>query len=289
MSSVLKSKISHILQNIIVNTSPKTYIKKYFAPYHNLSFKNIKTDKAEFEMALLPLFLKKDSIFFDVGSNIGAFIYIAEQYINPNQVYGFEPIPVLFSRLKKIFPTTHIYNLALSNITQQTEFKIPKINHKTYLTRGTLNTQFNEKNESGYELIRVNTQTLDRFTEENKIKKIDVIKIDVEGHEYELLKGAEKTLLIFKPILIIEIEQRHHNFDISLIIEFIKKLNFECFYFDKNKLEIQLLNVNPSELQVISNSNKNSAYIQNFIFIPKDISSSNYISEINQNIKKQIF
>jgi FkbM family methyltransferase len=288
MSSVLKSKISHILQSVIINTSPKTYIKKYFAPYHNLSFKNINTDKAEYEMALLPLFLKKDSVFFDIGSNIGSFIYIAQQHINPNQVYGFEPIPVLYKRLKKIFPSTHLNRLALSNITQQTEFKIPKINHKTYLTRGTLNVTFNENNESGYELIKVNTQTLDKFIDENNIPKIDLIKIDVEGHEFELLKGAEKTLEKHKPILIIEIEQRHHNFDISIIIDYIKNFNYECFYFNKSQLELQNLNVHPSKLQDTDNSNHSKSYVQNFVFIPKTLLQEDYVTKINQKIKKQI-
>lgn len=287
MYSIIKTKISHILQSVIINISIKAYIKKYFAQYHDISLKNIDTSKAEYEMALLPLFLKKDSIFFDIGSNIGAFIYIASQHISQNQIFGFEPIPVLFQRLKKIFKNSNIFQLALSNKSFQTEFKIPKINHKTYLTRGTLNVNFNENNESGYEIIKVNTETLDEFVNKKNIHKIDLIKIDVEGHEFELLKGAEKTLKTLSPILIIEIEQRHHNYDISIIIEYIKKIGFECFYFNKNTLELEILNINPSTLQPKTKISESVTYVQNFIFIPYSLLKLNYISELNQKIKKQ--
>ena len=50
-----------------------------------------------------------------------------------------------------------------------------------------------------------NVTTLDKFMEENfKEDKIDLIKIDVEGFEYQVLSGAKKTLAKYNPVIIIE-------------------------------------------------------------------------------------
>ena len=222
MLSAIKSKISTILQKGIILISPQAYKNKYLKPYINLSWKNYDEDKVEFEMLLFPYFLKSDSVFFDIGSNIGSFVLIANKTIKQEQIFAFEPIPILNTRLKIVFPKVNIRNIALSNIKTKTQFKIPKINHTQFLTRGTLNTNFIETNESGFDILDVQTNTLDEFCKEESIAKIDFIKIYVEGHEFEVIKGAFKSFEKYKPCLIIEIEQRHHAEDISIIINEIK-------------------------------------------------------------------
>jgi FkbM family methyltransferase len=163
MLSAIKSKISGVLQKTIILISPQAYKNKYLKQYINLSWKNYNENKVEFEMLLLPYFLNKDSVFFDVGSNIGAFVLIANKTVKQDQIFAFEPIPMLNARLKIVFPKVNIRNIALSNLKTKTQFKIPKINHTQFLTRGTLNTNFVETNESGFDILDVQTNTLDGF------------------------------------------------------------------------------------------------------------------------------
>ena len=47
--------------------------------------------------------------------------------------------------------------------------------------------------------LKVRTTTLDNYIRERKIEKVDFIKIDAEGAEREIIKGAEKTIREFKP------------------------------------------------------------------------------------------
>ena len=54
-------------------------------------------------------------------------------------------------------------------------------------------------------VIEVDVITLDDFVDQNAIKSIDFIKIDVEQNELKTLKGARKTLEKFKPILMLEV------------------------------------------------------------------------------------
>lgn len=76
------------------------------------------------------------------------------------------------------------------------------------------------------------TTTIDDFVKKNQIKKIDFIKMDIEGSELHALKGAEKTLKEMKPVLSIS-SIYHKNTDFKDIPEFIDslKLNY-IFYFD---------------------------------------------------------
>ena len=154
MLSAIKSKISSVLQKAIIFVSPEAYKNKYLKHYINLSWKNYDENKVEFEMLLFPYFLTKNSVFFDIGSNIGSFVLIANKTIKEEQIFAFEPIPMLNGRLKVLFPQANVRNIALSNSKTKTQFKIPKINHTQFLTRGTLNTNFIETNESLQRLKR---------------------------------------------------------------------------------------------------------------------------------------
>lgn len=64
-----------------------------------------------------------------------------------------------------------------------------------------------QNSSSGNVLIR----TLDSIINEHKIAKIDYIKIDVEGFDYEVLKGAETTIRRDQPVIQIEFSPRDHN------------------------------------------------------------------------------
>jgi FkbM family methyltransferase len=223
-------------------------------------------------------------VFFDVGSNIGAFVLIANKTVKQDQIFAFEPIPMLNARLKIVFPKVNIRNIALSNLKTKTQFKIPKINHTQFLTRGTLNTNFVETNESGFDILDVQTNTLDGFCIDEAIQKIDVIKIDVEGHEYEVIKGSLKTFEKYKPVLIIEIEQRHHTEDISIIINEIKQIDYSCFYFNSSTFCLTNLDINPQLLQQQNDFEKSRKYVHNFIFTPNTKVKSGLVEEINLRI-----
>lgn len=284
MFKVIKSTISVIIQKCLVAISPGAYKNRYLKQYMNLSWKNYDEDKIEFEMLLLPYFLNPASIFFDVGCNIGSFTLIANKTISQHQIHAFEPIPELNVRLHKLFPSANIHLLALSNAKLKTQFKIPKINHTQLLTRGTLNTSYVEANEQGFITIDVQTNTLDNFIIENNIQKIDVIKIDVEGHEHEVIKGAVNTFSNFKPVLIIEIEQRHHTIDMATIMNDIKQMGYRCFYFDNQIFKIVELLQDAKDLQNKAHFEKSRKYVHNFIFIPTGKVEEKYVDSINQRI-----
>ena len=88
---------------------------------------------------------------------------------------------------------------------------------------------YNYNNGNGFVKYQVPTITLDNFAKKNKIRVINLLKIDVEGSEYNLLKGAKKTLKKNKiKIILIEIMEKKHIYDKKekKILNLLKRRNF---------------------------------------------------------------
>lgn len=211
--------------------------------------------------------LKPSDTFFDIGSNIGAYAYVAGQIIPAEQMYLFEPIPFLFNRLKNTFKKVNIYKYAISNETGKTQFKIPFINGQFLDTRGSVETNFKEVGEVKSKILNVDTITFDDFIQTNNISKVNFVKIDVEGHEMNVLSGAQKTLATFKPNLLIEIESRHHNNTLELqrIIDSLVLIGYKMYYLEKNTCTIREV-VSEKVAFIIQQKSSDLGYINNYYF-----------------------
>ena len=65
-------------------------------------------------------------------------------------------------------------------------------------------------------------------------EKIDLIKIDVNGHEFEIIKSLSKIIKKSKPVIITE-----EMSNIDLINKFLKKYNYKCYYYDYHNNKIK--------------------------------------------------
>ena len=237
----------------------------------------------EKELLLLRFWLQSDFVFFDIGANKGLYTYVAELYTNPENIYVFEPLPKLSERLKYIFPSSRHFEKALSKKSDIHEFKIPIIGSQELKSRGTLNTNYIEKGEVGKRIIEVKTISLNEFCKENNIERIDFIKIDVEGHEFEVIKGGRETLNKLRPVLQVEIEQRHHSEKIDKIIDYVNDLGYKCHYLDLQTRQIIPLNTCPDQIQDESQFKKGD-YVNNFLFLPDQLEWTVKLAKINQQI-----
>ena len=104
---------------------------------------------------------------------------------------------------------------------------------------------------------QVSTITLDNFIKKNEIQSIDVLKIDIEGSEYELLKGAKTTLKKNKvKIILVEIIGKKNLYDKKekKILNFLKKRNYTLIK-KANTLSISLFsNIKGGDYLFINNS-----------------------------------
>ena len=138
-----------------------------------------------------------------------------------------------FNKLKK---NIILHNIALSDSEGYAKLKIPirkksmlKSNFEDYYEGGLATIESDNKlHNKMFDTFDVKKLTLDSF---NFDQKISFIKIDVEGHEFSVLKGSEKILKKYKPVLLIEIDKQHSS-KVKETFNYLKELHYESFYFD---------------------------------------------------------
>ena len=267
------SKLAENLQYI----SPSFYKSRFFKKLKGLDVHNLLERKVEPEFLWVKNVLQKDAVFMDVGANVGAYLFTLEDHLKAENIFAFEPNPQLFKRLGRLFPEVNLSSVALSDISTVAEFKIPVINGEKVHTRGTLQTSIKEKDEEKTILQKVEVKPLDHLvfdsaeTDKLKLQKLDFIKIDVEGNEMQTLRGAKKTILKYKPILMVEMEQRHHQEHLWNLISEIADWGYSVKYLDRQSLQPKILTEVFLNQQNPDNVKNYKDYINNIIFLPTKI------------------
>ena len=190
------------------------------------------------ELILIEKFCDKTKSTIDIGVFRGVYSYKMAEY--SNKVYGFEANPVMFNylnkNLTKLKKNIILHNIALSDSEGDAKLKIPirkkslfKSNFEDYYEGGLATIENDNKlHNKMFDTFDVKKLTLDNF---NFDHKINFIKIDVEGHELSVLKGSEKILKKYKPVLLIEIDKQHST-KVKETFNYLEELNYESFYFD---------------------------------------------------------
>jgi len=205
----------------------------------------------DIESHLLDLTDVKNKIIFDVGAFRGVFTdnIMKQENLNENisNYYLFDPNPNAKYYLEDILKNKNVKysELALDNSNTKKEFTINRFfeasgsslksahkDDKLYnVTRKSILKLLNPfKKIKDYETIIVQTQTMDNFCSINNIDRIDILKLDCDGTEYEVLLGAEKLLSEDRIGLIYtEISGVKKGFDskVDEIVKLLSKYNFQ--------------------------------------------------------------
>lgn len=219
------------------------------------------------ELNLLPT-VAREGAFIDVGANIGTWTGPAARCFR--SVHAFEPDALIAGALRKGAPANvTVHEVALSDHEGVGEFRVPIYRGRAVRTRSSLEADANPGCEEIVSKVRLaSMDTLD-------LRGVDVIKIDVEGHEHAVLCGAWKTIDRERPTLIVEIEDRHNAGKSEDIIQEIVSKAYACYYIHSNRLlefkrgaiaTLQAKHLIP----VPGSKDKPSAYINNFVFIPQE-------------------
>ena len=183
--------------------------------------------------------LKHLNIFIDVGSHKGTYTDLIVNNFKTKKIYMFEPQRKIFQFIKKKYKNSkkiEIFNQTISNLNQMQKIYVNKHDLTTSLTK--LNKEnFYLKckailfgvNTSGMinETYNVRTIKLDDIIKVKKLKNIDLIKIDTEGHEYKVLQSLKKNIKKVKIILIeFHNDNIFLNYNSNKIHKFLIKNNF---------------------------------------------------------------
>ena len=199
---------------------------------------------------LLKIKLKPKAILFDVGAHHGETIINFQKNFDFEQIHSFEVSKENFNVLSRNYKDFEdkriiINNFGLSNKSKELQFNqfiesssstISKINEKSlYFKKKIKILGFLKDNRDYYKTSKVQLNSLDNYMEKKNVDKIDLLKIDTEGHEYFVLKGGSRNLPKINYIYF-----EHHYDDMldkgytfSNIHEFLINNNFKKIFKSK--------------------------------------------------------
>jgi FkbM family methyltransferase len=168
--------------------------------------------RSERRLLLLDELVPRGCTAVDIGAWWGPWTYWLSR--RAALVWSFEPNPELAWFLTRVVASNvHVENIALSNRSGSGTLFAPE-----GVGRDALATLSAAHSESGAARVEVPLRRLDEY----RLEGVRFMKIDVEGHELEVLKGAEETLARCAPTLLVELDQRLHDEPIQHIFDWLR-------------------------------------------------------------------
>lgn len=192
------------------------------------------------DMSFVLHYLRDNDVFFDVGANVGVYTILASKVKNAKTV-SIEPLPNTFDKLVNNININRLTNVVAMNIGLSHE------KAKLFFTtnKDTMNRIATDRDKNTKE---VDVETLDNLSSRFGYPKL--IKMDVEGYETMVLKGANKTLLSDEmEAIIIELNGSGEalGFDESLIHQNLIKNGFSPYEYNPFKRKLTRLNTYGAE------------------------------------------
>lgn len=168
--------------------------------------------------------VEKGDTVIDIGAHVGIFSTYASQRVGEGRVFAFEPHPDNFKMLSRHKEINGLSNLSVNNLAITGESGNKNLNvspdnntggHSLYL-----------KADSSKK-IEVETMSLREFCEQEKIEKINFLKLDCEGAEFEILK-SDQAILDRVEKVILECHPYEGN-PASDMMEILEKNNFQLY------------------------------------------------------------
>lgn len=213
-------------------------------------------DRGEAELALLPFLVHRERTALDIGANKGVWSEALRRFAP--QVYAFEPNPKMFRELvrgaaRNVVPC----NLAASDSAGEVDLLVPRTRRGFSNQGATLAATAVAGKET--RAVTVKSTRLDELN----LGPVGFAKIDVEGHELSVLAGMERTIRTWRPILVIEIEEKHCGRPIAEAIGAVEAFGYQTHAL----IDGVLTKVTRSTVAALHNR-KGDRYVFNWVFLP---------------------
>lgn len=221
----------------------------------------------EEEVAILPFLVRPGLTAVDVGAHLGAYTHILLQL--GMSVVAIEANPTLANHVNRFYgkdPNAKVVWAAASSSSGTVQLRIPADAPSGISTIE----DSNPLDDQPVTLVEVEKVSLDDMD----LGPVGFIKIDVEGHELEVLRGAEKLLRRDHPAILVEAEERHRPGAVQSICDFLLPLGYTGMTLDGGRLtpvtrfDIERDQAIPAgRLDDLNAGTYDGRYINNFIFV----------------------
>ena len=222
---------------------------------------------AEQELRYLDRIVPEGAVTVDIGANCG--LYTRKLARLSRQVLAFEPSHKMADLLRRTSASNvSVHEIALSDQTGDAELFIPQNDHELIYGLASLEPAAGASSREGV-IVSVPTARLDAIVHQD----VAFVKIDVEGHELNVLNGAVELLDRCQPVFLVEAEERHRAGATRSVFEFFRDKAYRG-YFLKNDEVTSVDQFRPEDLQDTSTLLSNGArkegrsYVNNFFFFP---------------------
>jgi FkbM family methyltransferase len=196
-SRKVKNAIVGLIKDTVFEKSFYELKLKYDLAVMNNAGKNYTYDSETFNIIST---LPQDANCIDVGCHKGDILTKIIEVASKGKHFAFEPIDELYDNLKIKFKNVNLHKIALSNVKGSTVF------YNVITGQGVSGLKQREYDREHKTIeIKVETDLIDNIIPENL--KIDFMKFDIEGGEYDAMRGGEKTIRRNKPIIVFEFEK----------------------------------------------------------------------------------
>lgn len=194
----------------LVNGLPDIYLDPFTEKIGHTWAHGYVWDKPLIEKFYSLLPRNESFVVLDLGAQTGSFTLLAKYF--PNSFwYAFEPIQEAASTLKENLILNDIHNvwvhqLAASDFYGQTTLKLPAMNAWGLATLGSNVLRFDTLTERTIDCV-----DLDSFVDNQHIQRVHFMKLDTEGSEFRILRGAKKMIMRDHPIILMEYNEMNLN------------------------------------------------------------------------------
>jgi FkbM family methyltransferase len=217
---------------------------------------------------LIELIKLGGDVFIDIGANVGFFTIIAAHKFN--SVLSFEPTPISLIHLRNNIKLNKIRNIeifeyALSEKPGRLNFYVNPLNSGGNSLNNFSSSMIEKSSRNDWTSFNVEVKTLDSLIFDKKIaiNSLDLIKIDIEGHEVPALNGSLNTISKYQPLIYAEVGRSKGQID--KILEILPKYyspfyisQFEIIEFKKGLVPMDILFVPNEKLDIVRNKIKQS-------------------------------
>jgi FkbM family methyltransferase len=249
MSSLLFRRMRQVSRTALVGLAPNLYWR----------FRRWRRGDEEFELKLLPLLCSKTRVSVDVGANFG--MYTVRMAELSQRCIAFEPIPAFARMLARGFGNSiDVHAVALSDKRGKAELRVPDL-YTGYATIDPANS-LASRHGCSIDHVSVDMVLLDDFD----FRDVGFMKIDVEGHEEAVLRGATATVERCRPNLIVEVEERHNLGSIPRVVAWMREHGYLCVAVVDGVVE----DLAVYDLAAHQAATGPERYARNIVFIPKE-------------------
>ncbi len=263
------SAYAQLQKAIPVPTSLRTHLAQWF---YTLQWR---VAPHEIETRFLSRALPRGAIdtFVDVGANIGMYTHVMRP--KSARIVAFEPNPALFARTRHFYatPLCTVEPAGVHSETGTATLRVPAKDGIESVDLGTIasDNDFGTSEHDTIHNIDIKTVALDDYFAAHK-NRIDMIKVDVEGNEFNVVNGSQDIIQRDHPVWLIETELRH-SAHVSELFNCLELAGYRaCYVGRNNKLgdvtaedlsELQ----SPENLAIRSRNPLSRVYVNNIFFV----------------------